>query len=531
MPLMGSLYIGNSGLTTAQNALNITAHNIVNMDTVGYVRQQAYQATLSYNTLSINYDSVASQQYGTGTTVAATRQVRDYFLDLSYREEAGRCAFYETSYGVMEEVETLLGELNGVAFQESFENLYTAIQELSKDPSSAVTQSLLIQTCSAFLERAQSVYQGLSDYQDNLNTNVLILTNTINTYGNQIKLLNDQIRNIEGSGVENANDLRDARNQLIDELSAMADISVTEDINGTVTIKLEGEPFVTEARVNEISLYYDTTTGFSTPYWPQNTPYTYAEDGSKVYDISEVGQVFDLSKVISTELDTDIGQLKATLLARGDHRATYTDLADADTYNSDIAQSVLMNMQAQFDQLIHNTVTMINNVFAEAADTETGYLCGSDGQPFQIFERITGDSSLYTTANLIMNKELVEEPSIMGFIRPDGSVDYETMEALKEAFDAAEYTLNPNVLNPVGIMDFYSALVSQVGNSGYIYKAIMEYQQQTVLTIETARQGLHSVSSDEEMNNMIKFQNGYNAASRYITVIDEMLEHLINKLG
>lgn len=530
MPLMGSLYIGNSGLTTAQNALNITAHNISNVDTTGYVRQQVYQATRFYNTLSIDYDSVASQQYGTGASVAATRQVRDYFLDQSYREEVGRCNFYEISYGVMEEVELLLGELNEVAFQDSLENLYTAIQELSKQPESAVTQGLLVQTCTAFLERSQSVYQGLSEYQDNLNSSVVLMTNQINTYGNQIKLLNDQIRNIEAGGIEQANDLRDARNQLLDELSALANISYTEDSTGTVTVKLEGEPFVAESSVYEMGLHYDNTTGFATPFWPHNAKVINNADGTQSYDISESGKVFNMNQVISSDLDTDIGGLKAILLARGDHRGTYEDLQDKDFYNSEISQSVIMNMQAQFDQLIYNVVTMINDVFAEAADPATGYLCGEDGEPFQMFQSINEDTP-FTTASLFMNSELVQEPSLLGFVKADGSVDYETIEKLKEAFESAEYTLNPNVLNPVDIMGFYSALVAQVGNSGYVYKAIMEYQQETVESIENARQGLHGVSSDEEMSNMIKFQNAYNAASRYINVIDEMLEHLINKLA
>ncbi len=541
MSLFSSLYLGTSGLQASQNALNTTAHNMSNVDTEGYVRQQVYLSTSTYNTLSINTESVCNQQYGTGVTFAATRQVRDYFLDLTYREEAGRCSFYETSFGVMEEVETVLGELNEVAFQDSLTSLYTAIQELSKEPNSAVAQGLLVQSAAAFLERAQSVYDGLCDYQDNLNTNIVNMTNTINDYGNQIKWLNDQIRYIETAGIENANDLRDVRNQLIDELSAMAKIEVTEGDNGTVTIKLEGEPFVVEDSVYEMALALDETTGFYTPYWPHNTPYTVNEDGTKNYDPSEAGAVFDLTQTISSDLDTDIGGLKAALLARGDHRGNYTDLLDQDTYNSEIAQSVLMNVQAEFDQLINGVVTMINDVFAEAADPATGYLC-IDGEPIKLFELVsgyTGDpvedgnhtETLFTTANIIMNSDIVEQPTLLNFVKENGDVDFETLEKLKDGFSEDAYTLNPNVLNQTNFMDYYASLVAQVGNSGYIYKSIMEYQQETVETVENARQGVIGVSSDEELTNMIKFQNAYNASSRYINAVSEMLEHIITSLG
>ena len=66
MPLMGSLYIGNSGLQTSQNALNTTAHNMTNADTTGYVRQQVQLGTKVYNTIKVDYKSVSNQQVGLG---------------------------------------------------------------------------------------------------------------------------------------------------------------------------------------------------------------------------------------------------------------------------------------------------------------------------------------------------------------------------------------------------------------------------------------------------------------------------------
>ena len=114
--------------------------------------------------------------------------------------------------------------------------------------------------------------------------------------------------------------------------------------------------------------------------------------------------------------------------------------------------------------------------------------------------------------------------------KEDGSVDYETAEKLKAAFEAEEYTLNPNVIKKSNFMDFYSDLVSQVGNSGAVYRSIVDNQQQMVLATDNSRQQVIGVSTDEELSNMIRFQNGYNAASRYINAISEMLEHLITRL-
>ena len=83
MPLMGSLYIGVSGLQTSQNALNSTAHNLSNIETEGYTRQQTLLEDRFYNT--IGNASVSAKQSGLGVEYADVRQVRDFFLDQSYR--------------------------------------------------------------------------------------------------------------------------------------------------------------------------------------------------------------------------------------------------------------------------------------------------------------------------------------------------------------------------------------------------------------------------------------------------------------
>ena len=100
MSLMGSLYTGVSGLQTSNNALNTTAHNMSNLDTEGYTRQQVAQATRTYVTISKS-QSTSWQQLGLGVNYSQTRQVRDYFLDKNYRRESGRSAFYDISAKTM----------------------------------------------------------------------------------------------------------------------------------------------------------------------------------------------------------------------------------------------------------------------------------------------------------------------------------------------------------------------------------------------------------------------------------------------
>ena len=597
MPLMGSLYVGNSGMQTSQNALNTTAHNLSNLDTTGYVRQQVQQSTKSYMTLAVNAKAITNQQTGLGVTYSRVKHIRDYFLDKSYRRESGRSMFYQVSAEVMSEVEDQLGEMNGEAFQNTLTDFWTSIQELTKDPSSSVTQGLFVQSAAEFVEKAQAVYGGLSAYQDNLNAQIKEQVEIINSYGQKLITLNEAIRGIETGGIESANDLRDARDQLLDELSQMVDIDFGEDIRGNVWVKIEGTDFIKGDRCFEIGLDVDENTGFYTPFWYENATYRTLANGKREY-IIDGAEVFKLNKEISSNLNTDIGGLKAMLLARGDHRANYTDVADEKTYGN-VSQSILMNIQAEFDQLIHNVAVKVNEILAAAAGVKQaeadvlaadgtvlvkkgeyfcennvgGYMRKDDGSPIQMFTKVSSEGyrkvtgmvdvldengnptgqqeekeywvyneenqenpqdareTLYTIENLRVDAELMQKPSMLGFCLEDGSEDKATADSLKEAFMEEKYSLNPNVKKKASFVDYYDDLVAQVANSGYAFRSIYVNQEGTVDSVYAAREQVSGVSSDEELSNMIKFQNAYNASSRYINVLDEMLEHLLSTLG
>jgi flagellar hook-associated protein 1 FlgK len=549
MSLFGSLYIGTSGLQTSQNALNTVAHNLSNVETGGYTRQQVAQADRSYTTISVDSKAVSNKQTGLGVYYSQVRQVRDYFLDQTYREEAGRMSFYQVSYSAFNEVEDLLGELNGESYNDSLSNLKEAVEELAKEPSSTVKQGLLVQRASQFLERSQAIYQDLSDFQDNLNVQVKGNVDRVNEIADRIYELNNSILKIETGGFENANDLRDERNALLDELGSLIHINYSEDYDGAVIVKAEGHQLVTRNAVFEIGTYADPDTGFYTPYWKMDSKSVTLADGTTIPDLTNC-TVFDLSQTIATDRDTDIGTIKAQLLARGDHRANYTDTeVDQETYNQTTGQSVIMNVQAEFDKLVHSITTQMNAALSAAADPDNGYMVDSNGNPIQIFQKIAtsgydengnyieedltpgGESTLYTIANMTINPDLKKEAALLGFIRPDEKEDYATAQRLQEVFTLEDYTLNPNVTNKSNLIDFYSNIVSQVSYSGSVFKSVYENQSTTVESTESARQQVVGVSDDEELSNMIKFQNAYNASSRYINVINEMIEHIINTLG
>ena len=533
MPLFGSLYVGASGLQTSQNTLNTTAHNMANVHTEGYTRQQILLGTRTYNTLSVSASAVSYQQYGLGVYYSQVRQVRDEFIDKTYRKESGRCEFYATNTKVIEEVEDLFGEFQGVEFSDALENLWESIEELDKDPCKLTNQSLFISRCEEFLTRASLVYQGLSDQQDNLNKQVKSMVEQINDYGEELIEINKQILKIESGGIEHANDLRDRRNLILDELGRMGRISYEEDMYGVVTVKFEGIDFVNADTYNKMEVYQDKETGFYTPYWKQLASYKPGPDGEPQLDLDAAG-VYDPTQTIASELNTDIGSMRAILLARGEKRATYHDLEDSEVYNKEIAQSILMNVQAEFDQLVHKVSTAINDVLRQAAESEpdSNYMKDENGNPYQMFELVSEDPEVgFTIGNIIINDYLKREPASLSFRLQDGSEDKAATTKLVEVFSEETHTLNPNLKTKTNLIRYYANLIAQVSNTGEANKEIEAAQEKTVNETFSAREQLVGVASDEELEFMIKFQNAYNASSRYINVVNEMIEHILNTLG
>lgn len=547
MSLMGSFYTGVSGLQTSNNALNTTAHNMSNLDTKGYTRQQVMQGTRTYVTIAKS-NKTNWKQLGLGVNYTRTRQERDVILDKNLRREIGRMSFYDVAAGALEEIEYILGESNeGHEFSEALngENgFWVAVEELSKDPTSSVNQNLFVTKAYEFITRASAVYRSLCEYQDNLNKTVVTDVNKINAYAKEIEALNERIMGVE-AGVEHANDLRDRRNYLLDELSKLGSISFSEDIFGYVNVKFQGVDLVKGGLVNEMCLYEDLETGFYTPYWKMLATFDYNADGE--IEVTEEGiasaKVFDLTAKISSELNTDIGSLKSTLLARGDHRATHSEIKDINKdgeyeegwYDRHIADSIVMNIEAEFDQLINAVVTKINGILEYAANREgefpdSTYLRDENGNPYQLFEMISEEKG-WTVSNIIINSELRQNPSLLTFRLGEHSEDNETTELLKQAFEEAIYTLNPRVQTPVCFRDYYKNLVSQIANTGSVFRAVQTNQALATSSLEGAREQIVGVSSDEELTNMIMFQNAYNASSRYINVVDEMLEHILTTLG
>lgn len=599
----GSLYIGVAGLQSSQNALNTTANNLSNVDTTGYVRQQVLFSDRDYVTFNTTA-AISKQQSGLGVQIGDVVHTRDIFLDRSYRTESGRQAFYAATYEAAYEVETYFQEMEGTAFQEALEDFWQSFQEFYKAPDDEIYQNLVVQKAQLFISRASAVYSGLQSYQNNINTQISDDIDTINELGDTIHELNLQIQKVEAGGVETAMTLRDARDQALDELASLVEISYHETSDGVVKVSIEGTEFVDEARCYTMEKRTDKVTGFITPYWGYLSD---TKRGSYV-------DVFEFKTDISTANKNDMGELKALVLARGDHVANYTDVTgmDKDIYNDTTGMSVMLTAEAEVDQMIHAIVTAINDTLCPNVEASglIGELTGGTGAtlnvtladgtaftltgstkildtdncstgsdkkipPQEMFTRIgteryteafytyqklddagnpmvdangdpvmetkaiyiyneedpLDDTKQYTLQSLSLNEALVVDESLIPHLCQNGDVDYALAARLADVWDEESLILNPNDTKPCSFKKYYEMMVGEMSTFENVYGSAATSLSGAVASIDNQRQQVIGVSSDEELTKMIKYQNAYNAASRFINVINEMIEHLLTQLG
>ena len=249
---MGNFYVGVSGMQSGQYALNTTAHNITNAGITGYTRQQVLLTDMAYTNLGDT--AVGKNQAGLGTRIIDIRHIRDNLIDKKYRTEVGREQFYQTKYDVVAEVQNYFGELESSDFRTYMQNLWSAAEELQKEPNSIVTRSSYIARGVAFVDQANKIYSQLTTYQKNLNTEIQDQGDRINELADTIYDLNEQISKVEATGIEGANDYRDQRDAALDELSGIISITYREMGDGQMEVYAENRCLVSMDRTYKIDV-------------------------------------------------------------------------------------------------------------------------------------------------------------------------------------------------------------------------------------------------------------------------------------
>lgn len=536
MASMSSISTALSGLRAAQAGLAVTGHNVSNSGVLGYTRQQGIQQDFSYLNRGSSPVGSLKMQVGIGTGVSQIRQLRNKFYDIAYREENGFGEYYARKYTAGEEINTIIGEMGSeYRAQEVITDVWDAINEMSKNPGAIETRSLFIQSCVTLLDKMQDINKKLFEYQLNLNKQIEKEVKNINDIVAQIGELNQKIEEIEADGSK-ANDLKDMRNNLLDELSGYIDIEVKETAVGNsgatrVDILFQGNELLVSNIPQKIGLKYcNGEYPFVEPVFSSSDEILPASDTSTPLFPNLA------SEDLGTTSTTTKGSLKGLLVARGEVVGNYT------MPNSEIGNFSIPNIQKKIDTLMHEIVTKLNTASMSGKGLDGNYgipifvrkgvddsNVGGGTMPGIIQGENSNDyNTLFTIDNIQINPKLLEADGYnkLGFSKSGDKDDNTILVELSKAWK--EPIAN---LEGASIDGYYKKIVTDYAVKVQEDREKLESKVGTIDLAQNKRLTISGVSLDEELSNMLKFQHAYNSAAKVVNVIDGMMDKIINGTG
>ena len=455
----GILNTGRTALLTQQKAIDVTGHNIANVNTDGYSRQRVNMET------NEPYSSQPGQT-GTGVRAAEIQRIYDRFLGAQINNENQNLGNWEAQKGVLERVEIIFDESSGYGLNQAMSEFWNAWQDLANNPSDYAGRAALLAKSETMTTTFNNIYLNLEQIQTDIDTSIMGTVKEINSIAERIAGLNQKIALTEVGG-QNANDYRDSRDLLLKELSLKINIDSFENSDGKVTVLVAGgRPLVENISSWNLSTQPDVDSDFQDIAWTDSD-----------------GNLVDITDSISG------GKLKGWLEARDvtipDYLSELDDLAEGIiTEVNDLHKAGLGLKDVSVVGRNFFAGTTATDIAVDVEDVNNIAAAGSsDGLP-------GGNSNAIEIANL--------------------------QNALKMNSDTATFD------------DYYNSLVSDVGSGVQKATVNFDHQSSMVTHLDNYRESVSGVSLDEEMVNLIKFQHGYNAAARLISVADELLNTVIN---
>ncbi|MDR0906215.1 MAG: flagellar hook-associated protein FlgK [Oscillospiraceae bacterium] len=550
------LEIGRTGLVVAQKGLDITGHNIANVNTEGYTRQRMIQTAIDpYNPIR-KFRPVENGIVGQGTKVMILDQIRSEFLDSQYRANNAVLGYWDTRMMGLSYIEPLLEGTDDITLQRSLTEFFAALKVGETEASDEEQRKLIQQSALALINNFNLTYTRLQEQMYDQNLAVEMKVDEINTYAEQLAELNKVIFSYEiiNPNVEKALDLRDKRNVILDKLSQIADIKYHEDADGYFSVWIVGSDgvqdnenlLVSHVNVNHMSVAKreNVLPGEPDVWVPVWATYDeYPEYFNDSYDPPRFVGAFDADGTYigppAVAADDDVPG--AVILANGSLQA-HIDLRDGvspDTMGIPYFMERLNNFVRALAQEFNNQHaegwTHIRN-----ADHDS-----TPGGEFFTFREDANGNIMYNCAGFSLSDEIKDDIYKIAFSNlpvVDDEADYipgvnvfggnqENMRSLYQLLDKTEIYLDDPGVAIGTLHGFLTTGIFDLAASLHHAKQLAENQNTQTGAVDNMRQSISGVSLDDEMVNMIKYQHAYEGASRIITTMDEALDILINRMG
>ena len=536
MEALRSLETGIRAIRTQRQALHTIGHNIANVNTPGFSRQRAILAT-----------TLPQGSMGTGVKVETVERTRDRIIDYYIRKENPTLKQWDAKNEILEEMEILFNEPSEAGIGTIMSNFWNSWADLANNPEDGSARASVREQAKTLCDAFSQLYNSLKDLQSNIDTRIRTEVERLNSIIHQIGDLNQKIERIELGGQVVSNDLRDQRDLLIDKLSDLINFSYQEMDDGTVKISVYGQLLVSKSKIAEFTTEAGEN-GYLDIKWEDNKEKVIITNG-------ELKGLIDTRDEIIPEFLQRLDGLASSLINKMN---TLHQKGMGLDGTSQIIGSKELTGQLGIDGSF-----AINGVNITLASTDTL----SD-----IINKINAQSGTTGVEASISGNKLVltpyaSDPQIVcitadsdgimlklgilnNFFKGKGVEDIALDDAIEENLnyiaasgDGAPGD-NSNALaisqlkdgltmegNSSTFADYYNGTIGKLGVEAKETSQMKDNRELLLKQLENRRQSICGVSLDEEMTNIILFQQAYRMSVNFLKVINDMLDILTTSMG
>lgn len=556
--LFGILNTGKVALLSQQTAISVTGQNIANVNTEGYSRQEViFEAATPIQ--------ATPGMIGTGVRVAEIQRVFDQFITSQINFETYTLGYYEAQEEILAQVEIVFNETSGVGLSNSLSEFFAAFQDLSINPQGLTEREAVLGKAEIMANTIQQLGSDLYQKRIDIDNNISSTIDSVNQLTSEIAQLNKSIHEAE-NGSTNANDLRDERDLKIKELADLIDIQTLEENENQITITTnKGRQLVlgqtayslsTEINGDNLSLkdiMLDDGQG-------NLTNITSEISSGRLAGMIEVRDVFIKEQIGKLDIFTaglirEVNELHITgygmdsstgvnffNLLSATARANTNNTGSATISASNIAPSTASIDEYQIDITGTSTFSLTNLTTGAASGTFSFSSGSAVDLGNGILVTITGSAAVNDIFTLSLSEDASSSIEINSTIlnnsqkvaagkttlAGDGSnalaiADIQNsllFDSQSLATASGSYTFD----------DFYSAILGDIGLKASDMNSSVSQQESILNQLINRREEISGVSLDEEMINLIKFQQAYDAAAKIISVVDEMLNTIADMI-
>ncbi|MCI6476001.1 MAG: flagellar hook-associated protein FlgK [Mucispirillum sp.] len=582
--LLGMMWTGVSGLNAAQTGISVTGNNMANMKTENYSKQ-----TVEFVTKKPQY--TYNGAIGKGVDVQSIRREYDDLLAKSVRNSNSNYQYYNSMSTTLKNAMLYFNELkSGSGLGDALKDYFNAWQDLSNSAPDETSESLtkrtvLVEAADTLAIKIRDGYQYLEDARTQCDTNIQTEVDAINEITTQLAQLNKEIVSAEAMG-QPANELRDMRDGLLDDLAEKTQISTYLREDGSVSVYMNGQTLVDNGTAHILFTEKDPENGNHLKImWKTDNPNSKPIDMTSFMKGGVIAAQLEVRDNQLKQYQTDLDEMAKKVIEETNRiHATGVGLDKATEYtgktqvinpeyplNSTEGGLPYEVKSGSFDINISTPTGKTNNKGNEIYDTKkiTIQVNASDTLK-TVLEKINQQGANYVNASINLDNTVTIKAAsgsyiafgedTSDFLMATGMNSFFSGSSAKDISIEASVKENPRLIaasefgaegdntnalkiaqlqttsfsttkGDVTFSAFYGYFIGEMSSAKSQADTFTTTTEMSYSELSTQLMSIRGVSEEEEQVNLVLYQRMYEANSRYINVIDEMLNTLINSLG